>query len=141
MGTIESPPSAIRLDGAHILVVDDDMRNVYALTARLEAQGAHVIPATNGAEALEQLEANEAIQVVLMDIMMPVMDGYETLLEMRKKPEWSAVPVIAISAKAMAGDRQKALDAGASAYLAKPIEWDALLSLLLEWLPQQPNQT
>lgn len=131
----ESLAPTIRLDDSGILLVDDDMRNVYALTAMLEAHGANVIPATNGAEALEQLTANSSIQLILMDIMMPVMDGYETLAAIRKNPSWSSIPVIVISAKAMAGDRQKAIDAGASDYLTKPIDREKLLTLLQNWLP------
>ncbi|GGG97017.1 hypothetical protein GCM10007415_35390 [Parapedobacter pyrenivorans] len=137
--TDDSEANQIRLDGSKILLVDDDMRNVYALTAMLEAHGADVTPATNGAEALEQLAANPSIHLVIMDIMMPVMDGYETLQEIRKNPDWSHIPTIAISAKAMAGDRQKAIDAGASDYLTKPIDRNKLLTLLHNWLPQQPD--
>lgn len=126
--------SDVRLDGFKILLTDDDMRNVYALTAMLETHGAEVVTASNGKEALEQLATDPAIQLVLMDIMMPVMDGYETLREIRKKPIWAHIPIIAISAKAMEGDRQKAIDAGASDYLTKPISRNLLLTLTHKWL-------
>ncbi len=126
-------PSA-RLDGATILLADDDMRNVYALTAMLETHGAEVVAATDGAEALEQLEANPAIQLILMDIMMPVMDGYQTMRKIRENPKWNHIPILAVSAKAMTGDREQAIAAGASDYLTKPIDRNKLMVLSNKWL-------
>lgn len=122
--------SDIRLDGFKILLTDDDMRNVYSLSALLEIYGAEIITASNGQEALEQLSENEGIQLVLMDIMMPVMDGYETIREIRKNPQWDNIPIVAISAKAMPGDRQKALEVGACDYLTKPIDRNLLITLV-----------
>lgn len=129
-------PVDIRLDGYKILLTDDDMRNVYALTAMLETHGAEVLTATNGEEAIAQLNADPSIQLVLMDIMMPVKDGYETMREIRQDPRWSQLPIIAVSAKAMAGDSQKAIDAGASDYLSKPIDRNKLLTQSHKWLTQ-----
>lgn len=124
-------------EGRRILVVDDDMRNVFALTSALEHKGALVETARNGLEALERLrESRDEVDLVLMDIMMPGMDGYAATREIRKEPRWARLPVIAITAKAMREDQQRCLDAGASDYLAKPIELDRLFSLMKVWLPK-----
>jgi CheY-like chemotaxis protein len=122
------------LCGRKILVVDDDARNIFALTSLLENQEMEVISATNGARAIEIIQSNPDMSVVLMDIMMPDMDGYETIRAIRRQPEFRTLPIIALTAKAMKGDREKCLDAGASDYIAKPVNTDQLLSLMRVWL-------
>lgn len=122
------------LDGKTILVVDDDMRNVFALSSLLESHNAKVIVGKNGKEAISQLNKNSQIDLVLMDIMMPEMDGYEAMRLIRKEKKWKDLPIIALTAKAMKEDRQKSLDAGANEYLSKPVEKDKLISLLRVWL-------
>ena len=126
--------SAEILRGRKVLVVDDDARNIFALTSVLENQDMEVISATNGAGAIEIVRNNPDLSAVLMDIMMPDMDGYETMREIRHQPEFRTLPIIALTAKAMKGDREKCLDAGASDYIAKPVNTDQLLSLLRVWL-------
>jgi len=117
-----------------ILVVDDDMRNVFALSSILEMNGIHVEIANDGVEALERLKEMEKIDLVLMDIMMPVMDGYEATREIRKIDKFKDLSIIALTAKAMKGDRDECLEAGANEYLSKPIDKNKLLSLLRVWL-------
>jgi len=110
------------------------MRNIFALSKALRSKGLKVLMAQDGHKALKQLESNEDIELVLMDIMMPGMDGYETMREIRKRPGYAKLPIIAVTAKAMSGDRDKCLEAGANDYLAKPIDVDKLLSMMRIWL-------
>jgi signal transduction histidine kinase/CheY-like chemotaxis protein len=122
------------LAGKKILVTDDDVRNIFSLTKALELHGVEVIAATDGKEALARLQENADISAVLMDIMMPEMDGFEAMQLIRKKPQYRDLPIIAITAKAMTGDREKCIKAGASDYISKPVDVDQLLSLLRVWL-------
>jgi CheY-like chemotaxis protein len=117
-----------------VLVVDDDARNIFALATVLENQEMDVFSATNGRQAIDLIQATPDLSVVLMDIMMPEMDGYETMREIRKQPGFRTLPILALTAKAMKGDREKCLQAGASDYIAKPVNTDQLLSLLRVWL-------
>jgi HAMP domain-containing protein/CheY-like chemotaxis protein/signal transduction histidine kinase len=117
-----------------VLIVDDDARNIFALTTMLENQEMDVVSATNGRQAIEIIQNKPDINVVLMDIMMPEMDGYQTMREIRKDPQFGALPILALTAKAMKGDREKCLEAGASDYIAKPVNTNELLSLLRVWL-------
>jgi CheY-like chemotaxis protein/signal transduction histidine kinase len=126
--------SSDALRSRKVLVVDDDARNIFALTTVLETQEMEVISATNGRQAIEIIESTPDLGVVLMDIMMPDMDGYETMREIRKDPRFRTLPILALTAKAMKGDREKCLEAGASDYIAKPVNTDQLLSLLRVWL-------
>ncbi len=126
--------SADVLRGRKVLIVDDDARNIFALTTMLENQEMDVISATNGRQAVEIIQSKPEIDVVLMDIMMPEMDGYQTMREIRKDPRFGALPMLALTAKAMKGDREKCLEAGASDYIAKPVNTNELLSLLRVWL-------
>ncbi|WP_122551856.1 response regulator [Pseudomonas viridiflava] len=119
-----------------ILVVDDDVRNIFALTSALEHKGAVVEIARNGLEAIAKLNEVEDIDLVLMDVMMPEMDGYEATIEIRKDPRWRKLPIIAVTAKAMKDDQERCLQAGSNDYLAKPIELDRLFSLIRVWLPK-----
>jgi HAMP domain-containing protein/signal transduction histidine kinase/DNA-binding response OmpR family regulator len=116
------------------LVVDDDARNIFALATLLENHEMDVLTATNGRQAIEVARANPDLSLVLMDIMMPEMDGYETMREIRRDPRFRTLPIIALTAKAMKGDREKCLEAGASDYIAKPVNTDQLLSMLRVWL-------
>ena len=113
------------LRGRKVLVVDDDARNIFALTTVLENQEMEVLSATNGRQAIELIEKTPDLSVVLMDIMMPEMDGYETMREIRKDPQFRTLPILALTAKAMKGDREKCLEAGASDYIAKPVNTDS----------------
>ncbi|MDA8165396.1 MAG: response regulator, partial [Desulfobacteraceae bacterium] len=120
--------------GRTILLVDDDMRNVFALSSVLEEQGLETVVARNGQEALDKLAAHPETSLVLMDIMMPEMDGYEAMRRIRSEPAKRQLPIIALTAKAMRGDRNKCLEAGANDYLAKPVDPEKLISLLRVWL-------
>ncbi len=122
------------LAGKKILVADDDVRNIFSLTKTLELHNVDVVAAMDGKEALRKLEENPDVNAVLMDIMMPEMDGYEAMQAIRKKPKYRNLPIIAITAKAMTGDREKCIRAGASDYISKPVDIDQLLSLLRVWL-------
>jgi CheY-like chemotaxis protein len=122
------------LRGKTVLVVDDDVRNIFALTSLLEQHGVRVISAETGKEAISLLDREEVIDAVLMDIMMPDMDGYETMGLIRKSTKHKLLPILALTAKAMKGDREKCLEAGASDYIAKPVNTEELLGLLRIWL-------
>ena len=129
------------LEGRRILVVEDDVRNIFALSSVLEPKGATVEIARNGREALEALTRSTArpataIDLVLMDIMMPEMDGLTAMREIRKRPEWKKLPIIALTAKAMKDDQEKCLAAGANDYIAKPLDVEKLLSLVRVWMPK-----
>ncbi|MCJ0825529.1 HAMP domain-containing protein [Luteimonas sp. 50] len=117
-----------------VLVVDDDVRNIFALSSVLERHGMAVVTAGNGQEAIEKVADDPGIDLVLMDIMMPGMDGYDTMRAIRDDPDSRALPIVALTAKAMKGDREKCLEAGASDYLAKPVVTDQLLGVLRQWL-------
>ena len=120
--------------GKQVLVVDDDVRNIFALSSVLERRGMTVLSATTGREAIRLLDETPALSLVLMDIMMPEMDGYETMQAIRNNSIYRRLPIVALTAKAMRGDREKCLKAGASDYLAKPVNMDQLSSVLRTWL-------
>ena len=122
------------LAGKTVLVVDDDMRNVFALSKALRSRGLNVVVAQDGFKALEQLEKQPVMDIVLMDIMMTGMDGYETMRRIRGHAQWLRLPIIALTAKAMRGDREKCLEAGANDYLSKPIDVERLVSLMRVWV-------
>ncbi len=122
------------LTGRKVLVVDDDMRNIFALSSVLERRGMQVLTAGTGREAISMLESTPDVSIVLMDIMMPEMDGYATMQVIRQNPSFRRLPIVALTAKAMKGDREKCLEAGASEYLAKPVNTEQLLSALRMWL-------
>jgi len=123
-------------EGRTVLIVEDDVRNIFALTSILEPKGARTLVARNGREALERLESAERVDLVLMDVMMPEMDGMEATRRLRGQPRWAKLPVIALTAKAMPDDRERCLAAGANDYLAKPINVEMLLSLMRVWMPR-----
>jgi CheY-like chemotaxis protein len=122
------------LQGRNVLIVDDDVRNVFALTSALESRGMVVRFAENGREAIESLRADSDVDLVLMDVMMPEMDGYETTRAVREMPQFADLPIIALTAKAMKGDREKSIQSGASDYITKPVDIEQLLSLMRVWL-------
>jgi signal transduction histidine kinase/CheY-like chemotaxis protein len=122
------------LAGKNVLIVDDDIRNIFAVTSVLERQHMNVISAETGKEAIAKLQSTPGIDVVLMDVMMPDMDGYDTMRAIRKIDRYDDLPIIAVTAKAMKGDREKTLQAGAWDYLAKPVDTDQMLSVLRSWL-------
>jgi CheY-like chemotaxis protein len=121
-------------DNKTVMIVDDDIRNVFALTAALEQKGAAVVIARDGQEALDKLAAESQVDMVLMDIMMPVMNGYEAMREIRKQARFTRLPIIALTAKAMKDDRELCLSAGANDYLAKPVDTEKLVSLIRIWM-------
>ena len=122
------------LKSKKILIVDDDERNIFALKTILEEFAMLVVTANDGKEVLDKLAADKDIAVVLMDIMMPGMDGYEAMREIRKQPQYRDLPIIALTAKAMKGDKTKCIEAGANDYLAKPVDTNKLISLMRIWL-------
>jgi len=122
------------LEGKKALIVDDDMRNIFALSTVLHDQGMEMVSANNGREAIRLVKQEPGIDIVLMDIMMPEMDGITTMQEIRKLPEKKDLPIIAVTAKAMKGDREKCIRAGAWDYLSKPVDTIHLLAVLRGWL-------
>ncbi|MFI6848072.1 HAMP domain-containing protein [Kitasatospora sp. NPDC050467] len=136
VGPVARPGGRVdaRFDGQQVLIVDDDVRNVFALTSVLEQHGLTVLYAENGREGIEMLEQHENVALVLMDIMMPEMDGYATTEAIRRMPQFAGLPIIALTAKAMKGDREKSLEAGATDHITKPVETDHLLTVMHEWL-------
>ncbi|MET7974178.1 HAMP domain-containing protein [Streptomyces mirabilis] len=131
------PRPGIRFEGEKVLIVDDDIRNVFALTSVLEQHGLSVLYAENGREGIEVLEQHDDVTVVLMDIMMPEMDGYATTTAIRRMPQFAGLPIIALTAKAMKGDREKAIESGASDYVTKPVDPDHLLSVMEQWMREE----
>jgi CheY-like chemotaxis protein len=119
-----------QIQGRKVLIVDDDLRNIFSLTSALEQHGMEVYFAENGREGIEKLKSTPGIDVMLVDIMMPEMDGYETMQEIRKLPQYHHLPLVAVTAKAMKGDREKCLEAGATDYVSKPVDIDQLLAVL-----------
>ncbi|GGT43048.1 histidine kinase [Streptomyces chromofuscus] len=128
------PRAGVRFGGEKVLIVDDDIRNVFALTSVLEQHGLSVLYAENGREGIEVLEQHDNVAVVLMDIMMPEMDGYATTTAIRRMPQFAGLPIIALTAKAMKGDREKAIESGASDYVTKPVDPDHLLAVMEQWM-------
>jgi len=120
--------------GKSILLVDDDERNIFALSSYLESLALKTVIANNGIECMKKLEKNRDIHLIFMDIMMPYLDGYETMREIKKKKEHSHIPVIALTARAMPGDKEKCLDAGAIDYISKPVDLDLLKEKMKHWL-------
>jgi len=122
------------LAGRKVLIVDDDIRNIFAMTSVLETHQMQVVAAENGKEGIEKLQATPGIDIVLMDIMMPDMDGYDTMRAIRGIPAFRSLPIVAVTAKAMKGDREKCIEAGAWDYLPKPVASDQLLTVFRTWL-------
>jgi CheY-like chemotaxis protein len=127
------------LQGRKVLVVDDDVRNIFSLTSALEQHGMEVVFAEDGREGIERLKSTPGIDIMLVDIMMPGMDGYETMQEIRTYPEYRHLPIVAVTAKAMKGDREKCLEAGATDYVSKPVDIDQLLAVLRVQLGHRPE--
>ncbi|WKX72934.1 HAMP domain-containing protein [Streptomyces sp. XD-27] len=123
--------------GEKVLIVDDDIRNVFALTSVLEQHGLQVLYAENGREGIEVLEQHDDVVLVLMDIMMPEMDGYATTAAIRRMPQFAGLPIIALTAKAMKGDREKSIESGASDYVTKPVDTDHLLTVMEQWMSRE----
>jgi CheY-like chemotaxis protein len=123
-------------EGRRILLVEDDVRNIFALSSVLEPLGAEILISRNGREALDQLARDGNVDIVLMDLMMPEMDGLTATREIRKQPAMQQLPIIALTAKAMGDDRRNCLEAGANDYIAKPIDVDKLVSLCRVWMPK-----
>ena len=131
-------PAEALLHGRKVLVIDDDVRTGFALTAMLEQYGMKVVYAENGQEGIERLGQHTDTDLVLLDIMMPGMDGYETAQTIRSIPRFALLPIITLTAKAMQCDREKALAAGASDYIAKPVDVDHLMTMMRAWLGAAP---
>ncbi|HTA17501.1 MAG TPA: response regulator, partial [bacterium] len=133
-GSAATIPDIGELKGRCMLVVDDDVRNIFAMTSLLEDYGIKVLPAESGPEALAILEREDAVDGILMDIMMPDMDGYDTIRAIRAQQKFKAIPIIAVTAKAMKEDRQKCIEAGASDYITKPVNSQRMMAMLVHWL-------
>jgi CheY-like chemotaxis protein len=127
-------------EGRKILLVDDDIRNIFALTSALEQKGATILVGRNGQEALDKLDQDPEIDLVLMDIMMPEMDGYEATRQIRKQKRFAKLPIIAVTAKAMKDDQEKCMEAGTDDYVSKPVDLEKLLSLIRVWIPSTVTQ-
>lgn len=125
------------LAGKKVLIVDDDMRNIFALSSVLEEYNMAILSAVNGRDAITTLKNEKDVDIVLMDIMMPEMDGMETMREIRKIKRLKNLPIVAVTAKAMKGDREKCIEAGAWDYLSKPVDTEQLISLLSAWLHRE----
>ncbi len=123
-----------QVKGRKVLIVDDDIRNIFAMTSLLEPYNMSILSAETGRSAIELLQDNTDVDVVLMDIMMPDMDGYDTMRAIRKLAKFRSLPIIALTAKAMKGDRERCIEAGASDYISKPVDTEQLLALLRMWL-------
>ena len=134
LGREEKEPVASRPIAASVLLVDDDVRIIFALSSLLERHSMRAVSATTGQEAIDLIKTTPDLSLVLMDIMMPEMDGYETMRRIRQDAKLRLLPIIALTARAMKGDREKCLEAGASDYIAKPVNTEQLLSLLRTWL-------
>jgi CheY-like chemotaxis protein len=132
-----APQASEALTGRRVLVVDDDIRNVFAMTSALEMHGMRVLHAESGKEGIETLKRERGIDLVLMDVMMPGLDGLDTMRIVRSLDGYRQIPIICVTAKAMMGDREKCLEAGASDYIAKPVNVDVLLATL--WRALQPT--
>jgi CheY-like chemotaxis protein len=138
VASFDAPPApTLSLTETKILLAEDDMRTVYALSALLRGKGAEVLIAENGQEALNLLAAHPEVHAILVDIMMPQMDGYETMRRLRRDPRFAELPVIALTAKAMQGERERCIEAGASDYLTKPVDSHRLLNMLKDWLEKE----
>jgi CheY-like chemotaxis protein len=122
------------LAGRKVLIVDDDIRNIFALTSILERQNMRIVSAETGRDAVDLLDKHHDIEIVLMDVMMPEMDGFETTQAIRNKAQFKSLPIIAVTAKAMKGDREKCIEAGASDYLSKPVDPEVLVAKLRDWV-------
>jgi CheY-like chemotaxis protein len=127
-------PAGRQLDGATVLIVDDDVRNVFALTSALEMHGLRVLYSDNGVDGVRLLAEHPEVDIVLMDAMMPDQDGYETTRGIRRNQRFQDLPVVFLTAKAMPGDRESALAAGASDYITKPVDLDELVELMARWV-------
>jgi CheY-like chemotaxis protein len=125
------------LEGRTVLLTDDDLRNTFALSKLLKSHGMNVVIADNGQMALEKLETDTSIELVIMDIMMPVMDGYQTMHRIRAQEKYADLPIIALTARAMPEEQEKCMEAGANDYLTKPVDVERLLSLLRVWMFQR----
>src|SRR5205085_5909856 len=136
----EANRAEVLFAGKKVLLVDDDVRNLFALASALESRGLEIVFAENGREGIEALKQHPEIDLVLMDLMMPEMDGYEAMRALREMPQFKALPIIALTAKAMKGDREESINAGASDYITKPVDIEQLLSLMQVWLYQQEQR-
>jgi len=131
---VPSLPHGASFKGKRVLIVDDDMRNIYALTSVLEPWGMVVTHADNGKNGIRRLKENPDMDLVLMDIMMPEMNGFDAIKMIRKITRFESLPIIALTAKAMKGDRERCLEAGASDYITKPVDTEHLLAVMYSWL-------
>lgn len=130
----QETPATRRLDGVTVLIIDDDVRNVFALTSALELHGMTVLYSDNGVDGVRQLAEHPEVDIVLMDAMMPDQDGYETTAQIRRNHRFADLPVVFLTAKAMPGDRESALAAGGSDYITKPVDLDELIGLMASWI-------